>query len=231
MGENNMEQKLREYIEQIFSTVPCTVRAVELKEEILQNLIDKYNDLISEGKSEQAAYNIAVASVGNINELLGSVNANKQNGGNNYQNPMNNEEFAQQYEKDKNRSALLTSIAVALYILCPVPCILIQHGVAGPILLFVMVAVATGLIIYKSMTKKTYLKNDDTMVEDFKEWNHQNDGKKSLRKAVSSAMWALILVAYFVISFATGAWYITWLIFVIGGAVEGIVKAVFDYVA
>lgn len=46
--------------------------------------------------------------------------------------------------------------------------------------------------------------------------------------AVNGAVWALTLTAYFVISFLTGAWYISWLIFIIGGAVSNIVKAVFD---
>lgn len=35
-------------------------KAVEVKEEILQNIVDKYHDLVAEGKSEEAAYNIAL---------------------------------------------------------------------------------------------------------------------------------------------------------------------------
>ena len=41
-----------------------------MKEEILQNLTEKYNDLLSDGKSEVAAYNIAVAGIGDISELI-----------------------------------------------------------------------------------------------------------------------------------------------------------------
>ena len=36
----------------------------------MQNLYDKYDDLLREGKTEEAAYNIAVAGVGDISPLL-----------------------------------------------------------------------------------------------------------------------------------------------------------------
>ena len=68
-----MEQALREYVENIFKDAPNTLKAVELKEEIVQNLIEKYHDLLNEGKTEQAAYNISVVSIGDVNELLRSI--------------------------------------------------------------------------------------------------------------------------------------------------------------
>ena len=46
-----MENRLREYMDDLFGEIPPTKQAVELKEEILQNLIDKYHDLLAEGKS------------------------------------------------------------------------------------------------------------------------------------------------------------------------------------
>ena len=68
-----MERKLREYMDRLFSQAKPTRSTVELKEEMLQNLIEKYHDLLAEGKSEEAAYNIAIASVGDISELLKQI--------------------------------------------------------------------------------------------------------------------------------------------------------------
>ena len=59
-----MEDKLRAYMDEVFKDISPTKKSVELKEEILQNLIDKYHDLINEGKSPEAAYNISIASIG-----------------------------------------------------------------------------------------------------------------------------------------------------------------------
>lgn len=48
-----MENKLRAYMDHLFQDVPNTKKAVEVKEEILQNIVDKYHDLVAEGKSCQ----------------------------------------------------------------------------------------------------------------------------------------------------------------------------------
>ena len=68
-----MQAKLRAYMDHLFSQTRPTKAAVELKEEMLQNLTDKYNDLLAEGKSPEAAYNIATASIGDISELLAQL--------------------------------------------------------------------------------------------------------------------------------------------------------------
>ena len=214
-----MEQALREYVENIFKDAPNTLKAVELKEEIVQNLIEKYHDLLNEGKSEQAAYNISVASIGDVNELLRSIE------------PSSNDKAASEQQKSNGtlRNALMTAIAVMLYILSPVPCILMPDSeILGPVLLFVIVAIATGLLIFNSMMKKQYKKSDDTMVENFKEWNQKEQSRKSLRRAVNTIIWSLTLIAYFVVSFSTGAWHITWILFLMGATACAINGAVFE---
>lgn len=44
------------------------------------------------------------------------------------------------------------------------------------------------------------------------------------RAAWVSALWLIIAALYFILSFATGAWYISWIIFIIGAAVVPIIK-------
>lgn len=61
-----------------------------------------------------------------------------------------------------------------LYILCVTPPIITDSlhlpDAIGACGLFVFIAIATGIIIYNSMTKPRYTKMDDTFMEDFKEW-------------------------------------------------------------
>lgn len=219
-----MEDKLRSYMDYLFKDVPPTKKAVELKEEILQNLVDKYRDLRSEGKTEEAAYNIAIASIGDIGELLDAL---KHETPDNSQNNPSDE-----YMCWKKRSAVLVATAVTLYILCVVPVIISEevfhNDVAGPCLMFVFIAAATGLLIYNNMSKPSRTKKDDTLMDDFKEWKSQNEEKKQALKSIKSAVWSIVTVLYFIISFTTGAWYITWVIFLLGGAVESIIRAIFD---
>lgn len=212
-----MNNKLREYIDNLFATAPSNRKTVEVKEEILQNLTDKYNDLIAEGKGEDVAFNIAVASIGDVSDLIRELQGL----------PRHYEQMAEENERRRSKSAVITAIAVAMYILSPAPVILIQNEV-GVVLLFVIVAAATAMLIFNGISKNKNQPVPDTMVEEFKEWRERNTGKNQLLKAVTSAVFAVGLVIYFLVSFTTGAWHLTWLIFPIIGAVNGIVKALFD---
>lgn len=215
-----MEGNIRVYVEELFAGTTPSKRAVELKEEMIQNLTEKYNDLLSEGKTPEAAFNIAVAGIGDISYLLKDLEKDAAHP----------EIIAAQ----RQRSAMLTAIAIMMYILSVVPLIILgvlTRGDTGPligvVIMFIFIAGATGLLIYNGMTKPKYLKTDDTMVEEFKEWQSASAEQKSLRNSISSSIWALILAIYFLVSFLTGAWYITWVIFVIGAAIQSIVNIFF----
>ena len=208
-----MDDKLRRYIDGLFKEYPQTKSVVELKEEMLQNLREKHEDLLHEGKSEEAAFNIAVAGIGDINELVGNIShVNK----------------VVVTEKDKQKSAMLTSIAVMLYILSIVPMMIFLGSsvnlFSGIIGFIVMITLATGTLIYNGMTKPKYYGIEDTMVEDFKEWKTKKENRRMARLSVSVALWCIILASYFIISFSTFKWYITWVIFVIGIAIEALIN-------
>ncbi len=68
-----MNEKLRLYIDELFKNAPKTEQTVELKQEILQNTIDRYNDLIAEGKTPDEAYRISVEGIGDIRPLISSA--------------------------------------------------------------------------------------------------------------------------------------------------------------
>lgn len=209
-----MEERLKNFIDALFEGAPQTRQTAELKEEMFQNLRDKYNDLIQEGKSEEAAFNIAVASIGDVSELILSLNTRQSS----------SVEKAQE-EIHKKRSAIFVTVAVMLYILCVVPVMLIPD-IPGVILMFLLIAAATGLLIYHSMTKSKYRKNGDSVVEDFKEWNSINSDRRQVFKALSSALWTLTVAVYLIVSFMTMAWHITWIIFLIAALLEGVLKAI-----
>ncbi|MBQ8207602.1 MAG: hypothetical protein IJZ89_02595 [Clostridia bacterium] len=214
-----MTEKLRFFIEDLFKDAPKTKRAIELKEEIYQNLTDKYNDLISEGKTPEAAYNISVASVGDISTLIEDLEREANMSGESTENT-----------EAKKRSALLVSVAVMFYIISVVPVIIfgeLGYGLIGVVMMFLLIAAATGLIIYNAMTKPVYKKKDETITEEFKEWQREKDSRRAVKGAIESVLWCLIVTAYFIISFSSGRWDITWIIFLIGASINGIIDAIF----
>ena len=210
-----MNEKLRAYMDELFSEAPVNKKTIELKEEMLRNLIDKYNDLIAEGKSEEAAYNIAAASIGDISSLLDELNRDRRT--------------LSSYDSlpEKRRYALMLSVSIALYVFSIIPIFIFQDE-RGLIAMFVIAGIATAMIIYSSMTKPKYEKLDDTLVEDFKEWKAKSTENNDLFKAISSLVWSAATIIYLIISITTGAWHITWIIFLIASAVSGIVKSIFE---
>lgn len=217
-----MQTNLRQYIESLFEDTPPSKKTIELKEEMIQNLEDKYNDLIQEGKSPDAAYNIAIAGIGNVGGLLKQLEMDA-----------NYRENSQEIQAIRQKSALRVAIAVMLYIVSVLPIIVISqfapdYEILGVVSLFVICAAATGILIYNSMSKPKYLKNEDTVVEDFREWQNETHERRQMRKAISSALWSITTVTYLIVSFTTGAWHVTWVAFPLAGAIEALINMLFS---
>ena len=64
-----MREKIRVYVDELFSDAALTIRNAEVQQEILQHTLDRYDDLIAAGKSEQEAYDEAVGGIGDVSEL------------------------------------------------------------------------------------------------------------------------------------------------------------------
>jgi hypothetical protein len=251
-----MKAKIKEYLDAVFADAehrasdPSRMR--ELKEEMLGDLYDKYDHMIENGKTPSAAYNAVVAGVGDITPLLDSV-AGASVASDGTETPPHSKERGLTPEeeaarrKKRERGALLTSIAVAMYILCWVPLAVLSEVLGdrggtmiGLPVMFLMIAGATAMIIYRNMTKVTSsaVKREDGDESDHGDDDDDDDdddndddddcGRSPEYKAVSGILWALTLVAYFLISRYTGAWHVTWLIFLMAVALDNVVKAIFD---
>jgi uncharacterized membrane protein len=213
-----MIRKIRNYVEDIFEDKPKSKKINELKEELIANLTEKYNDLLKE-KSEEEAYNIVVASIGDIDELISDLNGDI--GSTNIYNA--------EYQ---NRRAKCIAASVMLYILSVVPAIYFEEAwgqaEVGAIMMFIMVAIATGLLVYIGASKPKYLKANDTLVEEFKEWKSHKNQTKRIRSAILSAFWLSIIALYFILSFIFSIWSYSWIIFIIGAAMSQVIKALFE---
>ncbi len=209
-----MRDKLKTYIDYLFAGAPQTAATAETKAEILQNTLDKYDDLIAEGKTPEAAYSLAVSGIGDLGDFLtrGVRTEAPSRGG------------VARSAYPSWLSSLLLSVSIMLYICCVIPVIVAdEHGVVG---MFAMIAIATGLIVFRA----TFLRagsqkqpNGQIQQEEL-----SDDPNVKLRKSINGLITTLTLVLYFVVSFATMAWYITWVIFPLSAAIQNVIKACFE---
>ena len=202
-----MREQLIQYVNLLFAGVPdCE----DMKQEILQNTLDRYDDLIEEGKVPAAAYRLAIAGIGDINEILGTK-------------PLSSPAYSravkpEQEPEDENKKKLRAT-AIGLYILCPIPLFIASEmglatlGLCG---LLAVVAVATAMMV---VSGKSYKPEEPP-----KELTEQ----EKLRKSIKSIINTIGLVIYFLLSFTTGMWAITWLVFPITAAVWELTKAILD---
>ena len=68
-----MNGKIMKYVEVLFSDIPRSKKSNELKEEILSNMSDRFEDYIKDGKTENQAFSLVVSSLGDIDEMLAGV--------------------------------------------------------------------------------------------------------------------------------------------------------------
>ena len=67
-----MREQLIQYVQLLFAgAADCD----DTRQEILQNTLDRYDDLIAAGKTPEAAYRLAIMGIGDINEILGRAPA------------------------------------------------------------------------------------------------------------------------------------------------------------
>ena len=199
-----MKDQLIQYVQLLFAGAKdCE----DTRQEILQNTLDRYDDLIAAGKTPEAAYRLAIMGIGDINEILGRtpdapvpVPAGKSE------------------KADTSTKKILRAIGVGLYILCPIP-LFSDGGTAGLCGTLIFVAIATALMVLGAK-KETPESTAGTAGNARPE--------TEMQKSVNGLIWAIGLAVYFVLSFSTGAWYITWVIFPILAAVQGLAKAIMD---
>lgn len=218
-----MNERIQNYVNELFEDAPKKRSILEMQEELISNMNEKYDDLLRQGKSEEEAFSLVQAGIGDIEALIADVA------------DVDRRSFAATATSNR-RGSLLIAIGVALYFIAVAAMILMEEfaglGELGVIVFLCIAAVATAIVIYgASMKKKPYSREDDTFVEEYKEKMSMSDKTSRMRGALSSTLWILIVLTYFLVSFLTRSWHITWVIFLIGAvlqqAVESIIRGKF----
>jgi len=209
-----MNKKIEAHVDTLFTNAPNGRYAPDIKEELLANLSDKYDDLVASGKNEDEAFALVISSIGDIDNLLRDLGETPE-----YQ-PL-------EIEKRRQMRGVFLSIGIALYVLSMIPIILadrIGDTIIGLVVMIVICAVATGFIVYgNNIGKVEYSKMDNSFVEAYKEKVAVDNNCAKLRNSISWAMWSLIVVIYFVFSFISGWWHVSWIVFPIGACAQQLI--------
>ena len=205
-----MNNRITAHVDALFTGNTKSANFSDIKEELLSNLFDKYDDLIAQGKSEDEAYALVISGIGDIGSMLDELGETPE-----YR-PVD-------IAKNQEKRGIFISIAIALYIISLVPVIIVGDDV-GLVAMMSLCAIATALIIYgNNIGKIGYIKSNDSFVEIYKEKIAVNSDKIRLRNALASSMWSMIVVLYLASSFIFGNWAWSWIIFLIGACFQQVI--------
>ncbi|MBO5372349.1 MAG: hypothetical protein J6A75_06490 [Lachnospiraceae bacterium] len=162
------------YIDNIFSSYPDVSEVRKAREDLLSIMEDKYNELKSEGKSENEAVGIVISEFGNIEEITAELGITPLNKGGEEEEyaELEKEKFsleqARNYIETQKSFGRKIAIGVMLCILSPVcACVLDPLAEAGflpvritdtigVLALFGMVAIAVAIFIISGIANSKY---------------------------------------------------------------------------
>lgn len=211
-----MREQLIQYVNLLFAGSPDNE---EMKQEILQNTLDRYDDLVSQGKAPEAAYRLAISGIGDINELLSSRDSAVASP----LQPSLADNIQPVAQSSSEKKKLMRAVAIGMYICCVVPVLILGNIGLGPLgvcMMFLLIAAATVLIIMAADEKAG---KKGTQAEEDRDASNQK-----LSKPLQDALNAISVAIFLILSLVTGAWYITWLVFPIMSAVKALINAVMD---
>ncbi len=219
-----MNNKIKNYVDVLFSDIPRTNKAIEMKEEVLSNLNDKFDDFIKQGMSETQAYSMAVSSMGDIDEMLNEIKPDA--------------EFIQKANKSQNKKTVVNIISVILGFFALSSVIVL--GVVSELFenTFLEDIIGTsgllGALFFGAIIAALQIWVHASVPKSHKDYKAIENNKPIMRKrnkifeGVMSIYWSIVLLVYFLISFVFGIWNISWIIWPIAGVVSSIINTIFE---
>ncbi|MBE6049580.1 MAG: hypothetical protein E7214_02695 [Clostridium sp.] len=207
---------LNEYIENMFINLPKTKQIQILKNNILLNMEDKYNDLLDKGISENEAIGIVISEFGDINEIMEE-----------YDLEMNDEEAVfsdselNEFIEVKNKSSWIVSLGVLCCILSISSYMILEEILSKMNLnselvdlmsfasLIVLIAISVGMFIYSNNLVSKYEKIKEFSCSNSSKIKIENKFKKIEKKYDFITMVCIIAMVispliYFIFEFEFG---------------------------
>ena len=213
-----MNESLRHYMDDIFASAPQSRKANELKEELLGNMNEKYHDLLEQGCSEEEAYKQVITGIGDVNELILNLQRSPLD-------PLS-------YQAERKKNALIVSLCVGLYIIAFIVAIIVEevfgHEAGAALTMFGISTVPTCILVFHFLSRPKYESEEKTIVEEYKEKKSAEQHRNNITGSLSAILWSLIVAVYFIMSFSLSNWHISWILFIVGAALNQAIKLIID---
>lgn len=160
---------IKNYVESVFVNLPRTSEMLQLKEDMLINMEDKYLQLKAEGKSENEAIGTVLSEFGNIDEIIEEYNLETEQV--DKHSVQLSENQVEEFLQHRTKYGMAIATGVALCILAPAMMLLFREvanlftassasmdriDLLSIIPLFFFIAIAVGLFIIFGLKEEQY---------------------------------------------------------------------------
>ncbi len=223
-------ETIKNYLETMFANLPNTPEVKKAKDELLQMMEDKYNELTAQGISENEAVGTVISEFGNLDELAEDLGLEKEvNEANTRQENVNRRfvsmDEVKRYLSYRTKSAIFISVGVMLCIISVIFPILggistmISPGLSVG-LMFLSIAIAVGLFIVNGVLSRdwSYIRREPCQI-DMSTAEYVKNRLHSFRpvNAILLSIGVLLCAFCWVPVAATGSAYMTVILFLMIG--------------
>lgn len=214
-------EEIKMYLDSVFTKYVDNERSRKAKADLLIMMEEKYENLISDGKTRNEAIGTVISEFGNVDELgLEEINNNIEDGSKIIKG-YEMDKYLRVYDEDRNKFAF----SIMMYILAPAVLVFLlalqylnvlkfsedKVALGGVVILFIIVAVAS-IIIYNISTKrenernfheneKIFLENSyrDKLINEIKTKESNNKNQTIFAMALCILSPATILIVNFIL--------------------------------
>ena len=220
-----MKSAIKAYVDNLFKDAPKEAAVSELREEILSNLEARYDDCINAGMTPQRAYAAVIGTMGDVSGLITQVSGSGFHEEGLFEKSSPRSRLMNKYAyvfKESNIKAMKNAAISVMWLLIVVFYFMMNYHNScwdtSWLIFIVGAALTVGFNMIGSIIRIS--RRDDT--------ESRIKLLRKIRSSVSAIMWLAIVFFYFLISFEShGMWDISWLIFIVGAAVQIVVNTIF----
>lgn len=188
--ESGMRDKVDRYIKSLFYDAPANKKIAEYEKELSAECLLRFDNLVAEGKSEQEAFQIVISEIGDVESKIEELDEPE---------PYKPYEPEPEPEIPESKKQLFAVMSSGLWLIMIMFYFIISFASGAWHSTWTIFILAS---VFQTLLRLYFIP------------------KGSRHNFVAPILWTSAALLYFVLSFATGKWEITWLIFLFVAIVQ-----------